>query len=36
MGDEVAEAYGVRNAVPPEMVVRVTPLSITAKVDVAD
>ena len=36
MGREVAEAYGLRNAVPPEMVVRVTPLSITAKVDVAD
>jgi PPOX class probable F420-dependent enzyme len=36
MGDEHAEAYGRRNAVPPEMVVRVTPTKITAVVDVAD
>jgi PPOX class probable F420-dependent enzyme len=36
MGDDVAEAYGRRNAVPPEMVVRVTPISVVAKVDVAD
>ena len=35
MGDELAEAYGRRNAVPPEMVVRVTPTDIAAKVDVA-
>jgi PPOX class probable F420-dependent enzyme len=36
MGADQAEAYGRRNAVPPEMVVRVTPTKVTAKVDVAD
>ena len=36
MGAEHAEEYGRRNAVPPEMVVRVTPTKITAKVAVAD
>ena len=36
MGDDQAEAYGRRNAVPPEMVVRVTPTNVAAKVDVAD
>jgi PPOX class probable F420-dependent enzyme len=36
MGAEQAEAYGRRNAVPPEMVVRVTPTKVTATVDVAD
>jgi hypothetical protein len=36
MGDELAEAYGRRNAVPPEMVVRVTPTKVTAVVDVSD
>ena len=35
MGAEHAEAYGQRNAVPPEMVVRVRPTKITAKVDIA-
>jgi PPOX class probable F420-dependent enzyme len=35
MGVDQAEAYGRRNAVPPEMVVRVTPNKVTAKVDVA-
>ena len=35
MGADQAEAYGRRNAVPPEMVVRVTPTRVTAKVDVA-
>lgn len=35
MGAEQAEAYGRRNAVPPEMVVRVRPTKVTAKVDVA-
>jgi PPOX class probable F420-dependent enzyme len=35
MGAEHAHTYGARNAVPPEMVVRVTPTRITAKVDVA-
>jgi PPOX class probable F420-dependent enzyme len=36
MGAEQAEAYGRRNAVPPEMVVRVAVTKVTAKVDVAD
>jgi PPOX class probable F420-dependent enzyme len=36
MGAEQAEAYGRRNAVPPEMVVRVTPTRVVAKVDVSD
>jgi PPOX class probable F420-dependent enzyme len=36
MGADKAEAYGQRNAVPPEMVVRVTPTKITAKIAIAD
>jgi len=36
MGADLAEQYGRRNAVPPEMVVRVTPTKVVAKVDVAD
>ncbi|TPW10573.1 MAG: pyridoxamine 5'-phosphate oxidase-like protein, partial [Acidimicrobiaceae bacterium] len=36
MGDERAAEYGRRNAVPPEMVVRVDVHSVVAKVDVAD
>ena len=36
MGEDQAEAFGRRNAVPPEMVVRVTPSKVVAKVDVAD
>lgn len=36
MGAEEAERYGERNAVPPEMVVRVTAVRVVAKVDVAD
>ena len=36
MGAEQAEVYGRRNAVPPEMVVRVIPERVIAKVDVAD
>ena len=36
MGDEHAEAYGRRNAVPPEMVVRVRVDKVVAKVDIAD
>ena len=36
MGAELAEQYGRRNAVPPEMVVWVTPERIVAKIDVAD
>jgi PPOX class probable F420-dependent enzyme len=35
MGADQADAYGKRNAVPPEMVVRVSPTSVTAKVNVA-
>jgi PPOX class probable F420-dependent enzyme len=36
MGADRAEEYGRRNAVAPELVVRVTPTRITAKVDVAN
>jgi len=36
MGAELAEQYGQRNAVPPEMVVRVQPTRIIAKRNVAD
>jgi len=36
MGADRAEEFGRRNAVPPEMVVRVTPTRITAKTAVAD
>ena len=36
MGSEHAESYGRRNAVPPEMVVRVTPSKIIAVTRVAD
>jgi PPOX class probable F420-dependent enzyme len=36
MGTEQAEAYGRRNAVPPEMVVRLHVQHVSAKVDVAD
>jgi PPOX class probable F420-dependent enzyme len=36
MGSERAEEYGRRNAVPPEMVVRVTPTKVTAVTAVAD
>jgi PPOX class probable F420-dependent enzyme len=36
MGAERAEEYGRRNAVPPELLVRVTPSRIVAKIDVAD
>ena len=35
MGADRAEAFGRRNALPPEMVVRVTPDRVVAKVDVA-
>ena len=35
MGADQAEAFGKRNAVPPEMVVRVVPDKVVAKVDVA-
>ena len=36
MGADRAKEYGHRNAVPPEMVVRVTPTKIVAKINVAD
>ncbi|MEI2702333.1 MAG: PPOX class F420-dependent oxidoreductase [Baekduia sp.] len=36
MGDALAEQYGLRNAVPPEMVVRVTPTRVTARTAIAD
>jgi PPOX class probable F420-dependent enzyme len=36
MGAELAEQYGRRNGVPPEMIVRVTPTNIAAKVNIAD
>jgi PPOX class probable F420-dependent enzyme len=36
MGADQAEAFGRRNAVAPEMVVRVRPTKVTAVVDVAD
>jgi PPOX class probable F420-dependent enzyme len=36
MGEERAEEYGRRNAVAPEMVVRVRPTKVTAVVGVAD
>ncbi|HEY0640367.1 MAG TPA: PPOX class F420-dependent oxidoreductase [Pseudonocardiaceae bacterium] len=36
MGPDRADEFGRRNAVPPEMVVRVTPTKITAKVNVSD
>ena len=35
MGAGRAEEFGRRNAVPPEMLVRVTPTRIVAKVDIA-
>ncbi len=36
MGADQADAYGRRNAVPPEMVVRVTPTKVVAKFDITD
>lgn len=36
MGEERAEAYGRRNAVAPEMVVRLRPAKVVAEVGVAD
>ncbi len=36
MGADRAQEYGRRNSVPPEMLVRVTPTKIVAKVDIAD
>lgn len=36
MGADRAEDYGRRNAVPPEMLVRLTPTKVVATVNVAD
>ena len=36
MGADLAEQYGRRNGVAPEMVVRVRPTRVVAKVNVAD
>jgi PPOX class probable F420-dependent enzyme len=36
MGPDRAEEFGRRNAVPPEMVVRIKPSRVVAKVNVAD
>ena len=36
MGEDQAEAYGERNGVPGELLVRVTPTKITAVADIAD
>ena len=36
MGADLAEQYGRRNGAPPEMVVRVRPTRVVAKVNVAD
>jgi PPOX class probable F420-dependent enzyme len=36
MGADRAEEYGRRNAVPPEMFVRVTPTRLTGTIDIAD
>jgi len=36
MGNDRAEEYGRRNAVPPEMLVRVTPTKVVAKVNLAN
>lgn len=36
MGAELAEEYGRRNAVPPELVVRITPTRVASGFDVSD
>jgi hypothetical protein len=36
MGAEVAEVYGKRNAVPGELLVRVTPSHVVARAEIAD
>ena len=36
MGAELADQYGRRNAVAPEMVVRITPTNVAAKVGITD
>lgn len=36
MGTEQAEAFGRRNAVPEELLIRVTPTKVVARGDVSD
>jgi hypothetical protein len=36
MGADQAEAYGARNAVPGELLIRVRPTSAVAEADIAD
>lgn len=36
MGEDQAEAYGERNGVPGELLVRVTPTKITSAIDIAE
>jgi PPOX class probable F420-dependent enzyme len=36
MGAELAEAYGTRNAVPGELLVRVAPTHVVARAEIAD
>jgi hypothetical protein len=36
MGADVAETYGKRNAVPGELLVRVTPTHVVARAEIAD
>jgi PPOX class probable F420-dependent enzyme len=36
MGTDVADAYGERNAVPGELLVRVTPTHVVARAEIAD
>jgi PPOX class probable F420-dependent enzyme len=36
MGAERAEQFGARNAVPGELLVRVTPIRVLARADIAD
>jgi hypothetical protein len=36
MGEEAAEAFGARNAVPGELLARLTPAKVTSAKDLAD
>ena len=36
MGEDQAEAYGERNGVPGELLVRVRPTKTTSAIDIAD
>jgi len=36
MGTDEAEAFGKRNAVPGELLVRITPTKVVAKADISD